>query len=394
MGTPLALQPGGAEPPPVLFHSLGGFQTEAMARHERRPQRGALSFQVDEKREPLKSKNNEGQSSEKGPGKVGSGPVSYEKETEKWGVACPRALAETLLPRERVVPASLSLAEELSQAMLRMDMALEREYAFDIFSSLMRRQPSYAFQGFDLPRSVTVEMRALLVDWLVQVHEYLNLADETLYLAVYLMNAYMKAGRVRIPRLQLLSITCLFLACKLEEHTCPEPAQLCFMMEDSCSHKDLLRMERKILAQLRFELHYANPIHLFRLLAEVAHCTLEVQFLALYFMEVSLMEVDCLCFEPAQLSFAALYLAQQLSCEAKIKDVDALKECFPTFHVYSEAELSAVFPYMAKAVLQGANSTLRAIFLKYSRPQKLCASTNPAIAASKFLSRCLGNPTP
>lgn len=33
-----------------------------------------------------------------------------------------------------------------------------------------RKQPSYAFQGFDLPRSVTVEMRALLVDWLVQVH--------------------------------------------------------------------------------------------------------------------------------------------------------------------------------------------------------------------------------
>lgn len=33
-----------------------------------------------------------------------------------------------------------------------------------------QKQPSYAFQGFDLPRSVTVEMRALLVDWLVQVH--------------------------------------------------------------------------------------------------------------------------------------------------------------------------------------------------------------------------------
>ncbi|KAM6428500.1 cyclin-P isoform 10-T10 [Liasis olivaceus] len=356
-----------------------------MAHHEKRPwallRRGVLS--VDEKREPLKSKNNEGRSSKKGSGKK-KGLECYEKEAEKRGVVCPQVLAETPLPRERVVPASLSLAEELSQAMLRMDMALEREYAFDIFSSLM---------GFDLPRSVTVEMRALLVDWLVQVHEYLSLADETLYLAVYLMNAYMKAGRVRIRHLQLLSVTCLFLACKLEEHTCPEPAQLCFLMEDSCSRKDLLRMERKILAQLRFELHYANPIHLFHLLAEAARSTLEVQFLALYLMEVSLMEVDCLRFEPAQLCFAALSLAQLLLCEAKIKDMDVLQECFPKFHVYREAELSAVFPYMAKAVLQGANSTLRAIFLKYSRPQKLCASTNPAIAASKFLSHCLGNPT-
>ncbi|KAG8143728.1 hypothetical protein E2320_000907 [Naja naja] len=330
---------------------------------------------VDEKREPLRSKGNEGRSTEKACRKK-KGLESYEKEAEKQGG--PQALPEPPLLRER--------------AMLRMDMALEREYAFDIFSNLMRKQPSYAFQGFDLPRSVTVEMRALLVDWLVQVHEYLNLADETLHLAVHLMNSYMRAGRVRIPRLQLLSATCLFLACKLEEHTCPEPAQLCFMMENSCSRKDLLQMERKILSQLKFELHYANPIHLFRLLAEVAHCSLEVQFLALYFLEASLMEVDCLRFEPAQLSFAALSLAHRLSWEARIQDMDGLQEYFPKFLVYSEAELLAVFPYMAKAVLQGANASLCAIFLKYSRPQKLCVSTNPAIAASKFLSRFLGDP--
>lgn len=52
--------------------------------------------------------------------------------------------------------------------------------------------------------------------------EYLNLADETLHLAVHLMNSYMRASHVRIPHLQLLSATCLFLACKLEEHTRPE----------------------------------------------------------------------------------------------------------------------------------------------------------------------------
>ncbi|KAM3829960.1 cyclin-P [Vipera latastei] len=350
----------------------------------------AARFQVDEKREPLKSKSNEGQTTEKASGKK-KGLQSYEEKAEKWGVRCLQTLPEAPLPRERVVPASL--ARELPQAMLRMDMALEREYALDIFSNLMWKQPSYAFQGFDLPRSVTVEMRALLVDWLVQVHEYLNLADETLHLAVHLMNSYMRASHVKIPHLQLLSATCLFLACKLEEHTCPEPAQLCFMMENSCSRKDLLRMERKILARLRFELHYANPIHLFRLLAEVAHCTLEVQFLALYFLETSLLEVDCLSFEPAQLSFAALSLAHRLMCEARIKDTDALQEHVPKFHVYSEAELSAVFPYMAKAVLQRSNTSLRAVFLKYSRPQKLCVSTNPAIAASKFLSHFLRDPT-
>lgn len=104
---------------------------------------------------------------------------------------------------------------------------------------------------------VTAEMRALVIDWLVQVHvslqgaplhqgctsfggqvklpcpaaseptnllppqEYLSLAESTLYLAVYVMNAYMRAGKVRVSRLQLLGTACLFLACKMEESSLP-----------------------------------------------------------------------------------------------------------------------------------------------------------------------------
>ncbi|KAH0631474.1 hypothetical protein JD844_005808, partial [Phrynosoma platyrhinos] len=217
---------------------------------------------ADEKREPLKSKDNKGLNSEQGSRKeklletaVNGASVSYslgrmlvypstlavnlplpksflqkkkatgnhEKEftSEKLGDLCPRTLSET--PLQRVVPVSESLIEELSQAMLRMDMGLEREYAYDIFSSMMQKQQCYAFQAFDLPRSITAEMRALVIDWLVQVH----------------------------------------------------PAQLCFMTGDSFSRKELLRMERKILTRLRFELHYANPVHLLRWLAEVTHSTLE-----------------------------------------------------------------------------------------------------------------------
>lgn len=53
------------------------------------------------------------------------------------------------------------------------------------------------------------------------LQEYLSLAESTLYLAVHLLNTYLRAGRVRVPRLQLLGVTCLFLACKVEESTLP-----------------------------------------------------------------------------------------------------------------------------------------------------------------------------
>lgn len=52
--------------------------------------------------------------------------------------------------------------------------------------------------------------------------EYLGLAGDTLYLAVHLLDSYLRAGRVRLHRLQLLGVACLFVACKVEERVLPE----------------------------------------------------------------------------------------------------------------------------------------------------------------------------
>lgn len=52
--------------------------------------------------------------------------------------------------------------------------------------------------------------------------EYLGLAGDTLYLAVHLLDSYLRSSRVRLHRLQLLGMACLFVACKMEECVLPE----------------------------------------------------------------------------------------------------------------------------------------------------------------------------
>nr|XP_031314572.1 cyclin N-terminal domain-containing protein 2 isoform X3 [Camelus dromedarius] len=121
-----------------------------------------------------------------------------------------------------------------------------------------------------LPRTVTPEMRALVVDWLVQVHEYLGLEGDTLYLAVHLLDSYLCAGRVRLHRLQLLGVACLFLACKMEECVLPESASLCLLGAGSFSRAELLRAERRILSRLDFRLHHPGPLLCLGLLAALA----------------------------------------------------------------------------------------------------------------------------
>lgn len=41
-------------------------------------------------------------------------------------------------------------------------------------------------------KSVTTEMRAILVEWLVQVHVKFRLLDETLYLTINLIDRYLE----------------------------------------------------------------------------------------------------------------------------------------------------------------------------------------------------------
>ncbi|KAG2469507.1 CNTD2 protein, partial [Polypterus senegalus] len=68
------------------------------------------------------------------------------------------------------LPAMQQVMNDLEEAMQSLGLLFEREYSWDIFCSMMKRQSHYVFERAELPKGITVEMRALLVDWLIQVH--------------------------------------------------------------------------------------------------------------------------------------------------------------------------------------------------------------------------------
>ena len=59
-------------------------------------------------------------------------------------------------------------------------------------------------------------MRAILVDWLVEVQENFELNHETLYLAVKLVDHYLSRKSLTRDQLQLLGATAMFIACKFD----------------------------------------------------------------------------------------------------------------------------------------------------------------------------------
>ena len=75
-----------------------------------------------------------------------------------------------------------------------------------------KTNPSY----LDLQEELSYKLRAVLVDWLVAVHDKLKLQSETLFLAVSILDDFLSLCPVQKRHFQLLGSTCLL-------YTSPSP---------------------------------------------------------------------------------------------------------------------------------------------------------------------------
>lgn len=68
---------------------------------------------------------------------------------------------------------------------------------------------------------INERMRAILTDWLIEVHYRLMLMPETLYLTVYIIDQYLSLENVPRKELQLVGVSAMLIACKYEETWAP-----------------------------------------------------------------------------------------------------------------------------------------------------------------------------
>ncbi|KAI1893746.1 hypothetical protein AGOR_G00126850 [Albula goreensis] len=271
------------------------------------------------------------------------------------------------------------LRKELELAMDKLGLIHDRTYAWDIFSDMMRSQSRCAFPSAELPRPFTDSTRAILVDWLIQVHGVFHFSEETLYLAVHLLNRALRQIKVSISNLQLLGMVCLFLASKKEDCLLPEMSELCYLMDNSYSKQQLLRMERRVLCELDFDLSHCPPLHFLLLTASIARCSDQVVWMARYLLELSLLDGQCVVFQPVQLASAALFLARQVLQEVSTPESETAWCIATSLHVCSEPTLTRIMQILAVAASKAHNRETRATFLKFSIAETLHVSSHPAL---------------
>ncbi|KAL7405756.1 hypothetical protein ABVT39_006692 [Epinephelus coioides] len=146
------------------------------------------------------------------------------------------------------------------------------EYVKDIYKYLHVLEAQQAvranyMQGYE----ITERMRALLVDWLVQVHSRFQLLQETLYLTVAILDRFLQVQPVSRRKLQLVGVTAMLVACKYEEMYAPEVGDFAYITDNAFTKSQILEMEQLVLRTLNFQLGRPLPLHFLRRASKVAN---------------------------------------------------------------------------------------------------------------------------
>lgn len=113
---------------------------------------------------------------------------------------------------------------------------------------------------------ITVGMRAVLIDWMVDVHARFRLKAPTLHLSVALLDRFLSARAVDVSGIQLIGCAALCVASKYEEIRAPLIRDFAWVTDDFYTKQQIQTMEALILETLCFKvasptiLNYANEV--------------------------------------------------------------------------------------------------------------------------------------
>lgn len=194
------------------------------------------------------------------------------------------------------------------------DTSMVAEYGEEIFGYMQEMEQRMLPRAnyMDSQHEIQWSMRAVLMDWLVQVHHRFNLLPETLFLCVNYIDRFLSVKVVSLGKLQLVGATAIFIAAKYEEINCPSVQEIVYMVDGGYSVDEILKAERFMLTMLQFELGFPGPMSFLRRISKADDYDLETRTLAKYFLEVTLMDERFIGSVPSFLAAASHCLAREM----------------------------------------------------------------------------------
>ena len=124
----------------------------------------------------------------------------------------------------------------------------------------------YKFKYTDnrISETVTFKMRAILLEWLMELISYDKKSHETYFLTIYILDKYLIncKEKVNINNFQLIGMTSLYIASKINDVDTFEGYELIGYSDDSYKLCNLYEMEKEILKSLECNLDFISPTYI------------------------------------------------------------------------------------------------------------------------------------
>ncbi|KAK2659447.1 hypothetical protein Ddye_005980 [Dipteronia dyeriana] len=244
-------------------------------------------------------------------------------------------------------------------------------YACDIYKHLRasesRKRPSTDFME-RIQKDVNPSMRAILIDWLVEVAEEYRLVPDTLFLTVNYIDRYLSGNTMNRQRLQLLGVACMMIASKYEEICAPQVEEFCYITDNTYFKEEVLEMESAVLNYLKFEMTAPTPKCFLRRFVRAAQGineipSIQLECLANYIAELSLVEYSMLCHAPSLIAASSIFLAKYMLLPSKRPWNSTLQH----YTLYQPSDLIDCVKDLHRLFCSSNSSTLPAIREKYSQ---------------------------
>ncbi|KRZ44395.1 G2/mitotic-specific cyclin-B3 [Trichinella pseudospiralis] len=184
-------------------------------------------------------------------------------------------------------------------------------YAEDIFDYYRYREQKFVVNDYlRKQKGITKEMRAILIDWMVEVQENFEFNHETLYQAVKMVDLYLDRVNITKKHLQLVGVAVLLIASKYDERCPPSIEDFLYICDNAYTAEEVFEKERDVLKNLEFDIGFPLSYRFLRRYARVTNSDLVTLTFARYVLENSLMHYEFIKYKESHLAAAAYLLAR------------------------------------------------------------------------------------
>jgi len=318
-------------------------------------------------------------------GEIGNknGRQELEREVKKLGAGLKKAATVSEVPSVQVMDMDQCVKEEVKKdtqpvfpvGVLDIDAVPEDrlnpqlcvEYAPAIYAYLRGVEEGLSIRKeFLQGMNVSGKMRAVLIDWLIEVHSQFKLLQETLYMTVYVIDKFLQTEGYSIKRnkLQLVGVTAMFLASKVEEMYAPEINDFVYITDNAYTAGEIRQMELRILNTLGFNFSRPLPLHFLRRNSKAGDVDVQQHTLAKYLIEISLLEYDLAWIPPSLLASAGLFLSLRL-LEPSLTLATTWSPSLQHYSTYQATQIIPVVCKLAAVLTRRKDCREQAVHTKY-----------------------------